>query len=467
MSLGRRTLLSLSAAVMEMCWLYGWAVFLMSALLRRPFPLAEAVAAFVFGAGVTRLTTGRGYRVAAVLAIQTGLCAPVVLYTLHGVHFSSYPLAGSLWLSDLVYGSRGLLGWTGVVMTFIWSLLFWIGGVTLAKRPKTYYAFCSRLDVGLAAFFCLFLTKMALAVKGGIRVDDPVTATLLFPFFLFALIALGVTRIGGHGVKGFLPGREGLGVVLIFASSAILIIGSMAFLLMSYLTAAARTAHIVLQNAAHSSTPFVEAVLRFIFQRGNIPRETGVPKGRSSAWDLGGPAKTAWWMDMVEKVIGWGMWGLFGALLAGIVALASYFIIRWLLSRTGRVRPAARPGKRLAAWILRLWRFMRRAAGALLPAGRRASDGRRAYGALLDWARVSRLSPAGGETPLEFGGRLRRHFPHLVPEIRAVVDTYNREIYGAQHPGGRGDRGLTKALTRLRNPLYWPLRLKVRYVFRK
>ena len=75
----------LLAICMEVSWLSAWATLGSAAMLGRPFALVEAAIALVGAVLVTRLSSGRGWLVLGVLALQAvGLlgAAALVLHAL-------------------------------------------------------------------------------------------------------------------------------------------------------------------------------------------------------------------------------------------------------------------------------------------------------------------------------------------------------------------------------------------------
>ena len=85
------------------------------------------------------------------------------------------------------------------------------------------------------------------------------------------------------------------------------------------------------------------------------------------------------------------------------------------------------------------------------------------YDALLKWGKRSGLYHRVSETPLEFAARLSRYFPHLNREINLIVDAFHEEVYAGSDLLGKRLKHAESALRRLRSPLYWPLRMKVRF----
>ena len=456
-----KPMLTFTGGAMEVCWLYGWALFVAMAVLHRPFPFLEAIAAFALGAYVTRLTRGRGLRVVSIIGAHAVCFACIAVWTVHAVHTHEYGLFGKAWLVELFGGHHGFVEWAGLGLTFLWTLLFWIGGVTMERRPKTYYAFCARLDIGLAAFFCLFLIRLVFLVRGNISIDHPALRFMIFPFFLCSLFALGITRMKGTGLKSFLPGYRGLGVILGFASLVLLFSGCVGLFLMSGMSTVTHAAYGSVRTAAGWSLPFIERALRILFSRGTI-RPEAAASSKGGGWAMVTWGKGSWWMEYVEKILGWGVWGIFGLIAAGIIGMAIVFAVRWLLARTES--SAKKPGRQkgLLLFLRRLWELISGLAEGVARLVRGCHRAAQVYGALVRWARRAGLSPAAGETPTEFGARLGYQFPRLGPEIERVIAGYNTEVYGQMLLTGDGIEGLGLAWRRLRSPVYWPVRVKVR-----
>ena len=456
-------LLTITGGAMEFCWLYGWATFMTIAVLHRPFPFLEAAAAFALGAYATRLTLGKGIRVVSVLGVHAAGFAAVAMGAAYAVHASGYGFFDPAWVKDIFGGDHGFVEWAAIVMTLIWALLFWVSGVATQRRPKTYYGFCARLDIGLAALFCLYLVKLLFLVRGNISIEHPALRFMVFPFFLCSLFALGMTRMEGTGFKSFLPGYRGVGVILGFASTVLLLSGCVGLFLMSGMRAAAHAAYGSIRSLAGWSLPFVERSLRILFSRGAIRPEAAAPS-KGIDWAMATWGKDSWWMEYVEKIMGWGVWGIFALMAAGTIGMAVIFTVKWLLTRTGG--SADRPGKPkgLLLYLRRLWeRLFGLAQGlARLVAGLHGAP--QVYGALVRWARRAGLSPATGETPSEFGARLGRQFPRIGPDIECVVAGYNEEVYGQTPLAGDGLERLGQAWRRLRSPVHWPRRVKMRLV---
>lgn len=434
-----------------MCWLYGWAAFSMTAIVRLPFSFPGAIGAFALAAILTSFSRGKGWRIIQVAGLQAlGFgCAVLVLdYT------------GQL--MEIFNSSLTPLEWINLILTLIWALVFWVGGATLATRPKAYFTICSRFDIGLTAFFCLFLAKLVMLTKGGMVIDDPASAVLIFPFFLLGLLAIGMVRVENRFSKSFLPGYRGIGVVASFAVAVILSAGSLILFFLPALTLVAGTGHSVIKSGANLLLPVVERILRFMFMgRGTRPDPSGSsPEGYTWDWFV---SAGSWWMEMLEKVIGWGIKGVVVLFLLFTLGILIFYVVKWLFSRTTLVYRDAEESSILMWWVrLRdaLVLFYRRILH-IFKAYHRAVE---LYNQLLNWGYRGGLPRFVSETPLEFGARLNHHFPRLKREIDLIVSAFNEEVYGEANLPMEQFAQARSALNILRSPLNWPLRLKIRFL---
>ena len=105
MSNDRGALLSLAHIGMELSWLYALATFLMTAIVKKPFPLPEAIGTFILAAALSRLVRGVGLRVISILGFQIMgflLAASRIVYTFN---YRAYPYFDNGWLRELVEGA--------------------------------------------------------------------------------------------------------------------------------------------------------------------------------------------------------------------------------------------------------------------------------------------------------------------------------------------------------------------------
>lgn len=412
----------------------------MISIVQRPFPLLEAIGTFLLAAAFGRVVRGMGLRVISILGLHIIgflLAAARIVYTFN---YRAYPYFGKGWLLEFSGKARDPLEWLILIIILIFALVFWLAGVALSRRSTTYLSICIRFDYGVTAFFCLFILKTLLLVKGGIEVRDPAPALLLFPFFIFSLLAIGLARNRGSTRRHFLAGYQGVGILLSFTAVVLAFTAGLVLFFMTYLSAAAEAGNRVLKSAAGPLIPILERVLLFLF--GNLPQEElffpATGQGEAEYITLG---ESGWFSEPVQKILGGGVLGL--ALLMGLFlcAVGVWYLLRWLLSRTSK----ADLGMGFK-WAVRRWKGCR--------------DEVQLYRALLMWGRRSGLPHLLSETPAEYGSRLKKQFPSLTGEIGGIVEAFNLEVYGEVT---LDDEQMTLAKLswkKLRSPRHWPARFK-------
>jgi hypothetical protein len=444
---------------MELSWFLGWAMFLSLMTMHRPFPFFETIIAFGLASFVTQLSTGKGWRIASVLGIQILALMCAAWLMIHGIYYSIDSLLDSHWLAVFFNGSRGVSEWLILSLNLFLIVILWIGGVTLVRRPKGYSSACNRFDLGLAAFFALFIIKLIARSKGEPMVEDTLSLLFAFPFFLFGLLSIGMVRMRGAASKVFLPGYRGIGVIASFVAVVLLATGGLLLFFLPGLTAAAQMGYRALTVIGRPLVPVLIAVLRFVFgPRDNHPAAVEAQSSLLADWDKIAPHTAhGWWMELLEKVLGWGLWGLMLLALLIVSVVALFYTLKWLLSRTeGSGNQTQSIRLRFAA----LWAFL---AGTFRKISRGVRGYQKAaelYGALLGWADRSGFPHDRGETPLEFGMRLNARFPALKPPIELIIGAYNREVYGETVLGGAPLAAANSAWRFLRSPFRWPARFK-------
>ena len=445
---------------MELSWLCAWATFATIATMHRPFPLFEATLAFAGAFALTRLSTDKGWLVLSVLGVQAAglICTAAVI--LHAVYSPASPFLDRSWILTLFHTTVRLpVEWLTFFLILLWAILFWGGGVSLARRPVEHAAVCSRFDAGAIALFLLFLVRWE-AAACGVAVDDPFSHLFLFPFFMSGLVAIGMTRLGGDGDRRFLAGARGIGIFLTFAAGILLFASILSLFLLPYLTLAAQAGLFVLKGTAVALSPFVVAVLRFLFAP-RFPRpDPGTNVHYSILRNAVPPEQHGtWWIVLIEKLLAWGAGGLLiaaGILLLGVVTFLAF---RFLFSRTASA--AGQRGAPGSIWLRLAW-FQRLCTLLLeIVKGTRRQQARDFYGALLAWARRSGHPRLAAETPTEFGARMRDRFSRLEPQIGLIVDAFNRESYGEMRLDTQEITDLGSAWRRLRSPRYWPARARL------
>jgi hypothetical protein len=458
----RRFFLFLARAGMELCWISAWANLLTPLILQRPFPLPDAAASFMFAVILTHLSSGRGWRIIAVLGIQSLGFALSGLRILYLFESSVHSFFDWRWIGDSFATSRAPQDWLVLSYLVFWALVLWTGGFCLARRSSAYLSVCSRFDLGLGAFFLLFLTKMILSFKGGVNVTDFLSEYFTLSFFLFGLLGIAWARDRAAEKKEFLPGYEGIGMVLIFTVVVIVFGAGVVLFFMPYLNTAAETGYSALRIVARPVGSIFVAVMRFLYFRNSNRAEESPARGDKGLGELTLPAGEGEGAGIWEKVIGMGLFSLMGLAVVAVTGYAAYCLFRWLFSRTSGDRERAGRRPFFLDWIREFLYLFRRVWKRILTAGREREGSVRFLRKLFGWGRRSGLPHRVQQTPLEYGSLLKERFPGLKREIEQIVESFNREVYGGP-AWCKDDMAIAAAAWRkLRHPRHWPVRIRKR-----
>lgn len=459
-------LLSLASGGMEICWVYAWASFTVVAIVGRALPFPQIVAVFLFSAILTSLSRGHGWRIVNLAGIHLVGCVCSVIAVLHGFYYASYPLFGTEWITSFFTTTRTPVEWFHLILMHIWVGLFWYGGAAFAYREKNYTVICPRFDIGLAAFFVLFLVKLALRVKGGIIPDDQVSFKLVYPYLLLALTAIGLSRVGHEGSRDFLPGHGGLGMFMSGVSVVLLFASSLILFFIPSLTQVAEVGQRALKSTALWMLPLFADVIRFIFMGGKIrpePLSGSSPKGADGS---GFSIFTGWWSETLDKILRWGLEIVVVTFSILIAVVLAYLAFRWLFSRTTLSPPLTEQRNASRFWFIRLGALIFSFWRAVKNVSRGYTKASELYSVLSEWGRRSGLPRMETQTPLEFGARLTSQFPTLHGEISSIISAFNVEAYGKTMVTDEQFMDALAAWRIVRKPVYWPRRFKTRFITR-
>jgi hypothetical protein len=458
---GNQALLLLACGMMDLSWFYAWATFLTTAVLQHTFPFPEAVGSFVLAAALTLFSAGRGLRVIKIMALQALFFVPVLLSVLHIFSTWSYSLTHQAWLTSPFYNATASQDWLTFMLLILWVFPFWGGGMRLAWRTLDYDTICSRFDRGLVAFFALLLFKFMLTVKGNISIEAPVFEYLIFAFFIFSLLAIGLARNRTTtAVRDFIPGYQGIGVIFSFTVVVLLFCGGLTFFCLPYLTMAAEKSYAILKDAAQPFGSLFMIIIHFIFGKqddwtGDTPEKppTNIPKLDSSG-------QHSWWMEFFGRILAWGVWILLGLVLLLILSVSLYFFVQWLFSKTDLAVDKALPSHPFTQWMEKLRLFLLECWKKIMRSIKGYRGAVPIYGALQKWGRRSGLTPFISETPAEYGLRLQSRFPLLKQEIALIIESFHAEVYGGITLTYRQLTMASAAWFKMRSPRHWPRRLK-------
>jgi len=451
-----KILMSLCGVGAQLSWLYAWASFVLFSFFQRIYPLPQAIGIFSLAALLAHLCRRRRWRVIQVIGIHLAGCAAAGLWVVHGFYYRPAPWWRRDWLSDFFDRPREQLEWFLLFLVLGSTMVFWAAGIRFAHRAKSYTAACSRFDRGIVAFFSLFLVKLTLQTRMGVEFHDSMSFLMVFPFFIFSLMEIGLVRSqGSDQQKAYLSGYYAVGVLASFTIGALIIGSAVVLFFLPYLKMASVAGYGLIQKAAGPLEPIVAAVIRFIF--GHADWDSTIVDFTPSP-DAAEPVVTGPWMLMLQKVMMWGGWTLLisiGTLIAGVVLWYAY---RWLfLKRVGS-------GQTGEPWRLLSWwnqiKALLIACGMWLFSANAKRTALQFYAALGRWGRFSGFEQEPNETPLEYGRRLSQQFPQLKTEIMLIIEMLQREVYGEISLRSQQIRRIRRAWKTLHSPAKWPTRLK-------
>ncbi|MBN1848889.1 MAG: DUF4129 domain-containing protein [Deltaproteobacteria bacterium] len=445
---------------MELSWLYAWANFALIAIWGRPFSLPAAMGTFLLAALLTVVVEGRGWRIIVIFAAQlTGfvIATSGIVYTFTE---QNYPYFGFEWVTMFFTQPRTPIEWIILGIIFCFAILFWVSGITLVRRPDTYFKICNRADLGMAAFLGLFLLKFLLRYKGGIHIRDPISELSIFPFFIFSLMAISIANSGSGVQKDFLSGFRGIGLSLTFSVIVLGFGAALVFLFLPYLTMAAEVGYGVLKITLSPLGPIMISILRFMFSPRRSITDTRSQSSGGDELNFGHLPEESWWTVLIGKIFSWSLIGMVMLVALIVCLIGLWYLLRWLLSKSAISRNKQKnPFPWLALFkrfrdtlrLLRQW-FAGKIKGY--------ENGAQLFGAVMRWGRRSGLPRFDSETPLEYAFRLKNNFPFLKKEIQTIVAALNQELYAEKALKMEEFRIARMAWRKLSSPRYWPVRFK-------
>ena len=449
-----RRLLLLARGGMEFSWLYAWAAFFMLIFAQRPFPLPEALGTFGLAGILTEWGRGKGWRIVQLVALQFCGLLLAVLQTLHAFYHPSDALWNWQWLPGFFHTPKSALEGFVLLILLAWIPAFWGVGMMIVRKPAAYTTISTRFDLGIMAFLVVLLLKIPLQRE--LNLDMSLLEYLIFPFFLFSLLAFSLARNRNDAQKDFLAGYRGVGVILSFTITILLGGAGLVALFLPYMTLAAESAYGLLKAGTIPLLPYLENFLRFIFGAAHFP-VAPPPSSTGGQADFSAIGAAPGWLDgfgSLMKILFWGVGALAAVLL---LVMAIKLLWPWLMSRTALNDAEKEKGQGI--WR-KLWRIFMLCCEML---ERQFSEYRRAaqlYAALLRWGRYSGAPHRVYESPLEFGARLKHNFPKVSKEIDMIINAFHQETYAERELDPQQLAAAQQALRTLRHPLFWGHRLK-------
>ena len=440
----------------QLSWLYAWTAFVLFSFFQRLYPLPETIGIFCLAAFLALVCRRRGWRVIQVIGIHLAGCAAAGLWVVYGFYYHPEPWWNRGWLTDFFSRSRDQLEWFLLFLVLVSTIVFWAAGIRFVLRRRTYTSACSGFDCGLIAFFSLFLVKLILQTRMGVEFHDSMALLMIFPFFIFSLMEMGLARSQGHGQqKTYVAGYYAVGVLASFTIGALIIGTAAVMFFLPYLKMASVVGYDLVQKAASPLGPIVIAVIRFIFGHADLDATVSdfAPSLGTEEPVVAGP-----WMLMVQKVMMWGGGTLLIVMGTVTACVVLWYAYRWLFLKRVGAEQIGDPWS-LLSWWKQIKAFLMTCCLWILRTNTKCT-GLQFYAALRRWGQYSGFRQNRNETPMEYGRRLSRQFPQSETEITLIIEMLHREVYGETSLHSQQIKRTRQAWKKLHSPAKWPMRIK-------
>jgi hypothetical protein len=455
-----RLLQGLSAAGMELCWLYAAVVFFYRINDLPLFPATGAVVLFAAAIAPGTIVRGRGWAVYQVGLLYLAFALPALLVAIHA--FGRWtgleqPLTDPAWIRTFLNAAVGG-DWIVVVLVLVSGGMFWWSGIGLFRRSRSGDSVTRRFDLGVGILSAVVLLDAA------VRFSFPELIPLMISFFLFAAVAISTARAGGSGSRYFAAGHRGIGIAFSLAP-ALIILGLALLPLLPLFKQAALAGYTVVRAIAGWLKPLIVAILRFLF--GHYSRQpVDQPPAVQTAREIQQYEPSVLIPPLLAFILKWVAIVVFASVLAFFVGFTLWRLFLFLTSRTPGGRPPRERslGIHLLRWLRQMASALARVLASLFRRLRRGSlrrpSAQQAFAKLTRWGARSGVFRRVGETPLEYGRRLGSRFLELDAAINAIVYSFNESFYG-RRPTQAGS-ALGRSCRILGAPRFWPVRLRSR-----
>jgi hypothetical protein len=362
------------------------------------------------------------------------------------------------WLQTL----KGLpppFGWVRIAVVGLWGVCLCVGGFRLVSRPVDTDTVSAHFDLGLVAFFALLLVQSFISMQVGGENIDGATRYLMISFVAFGVLGVGLSQSRTMTRKHYRMGFRAVGVLLTFSAVALLLGTGLISLFFPYLTEAARIGYGEMKAAAGHAEPYLIAILRLVFGPRHVTRPAGASAGAGGMIsEVSDPTQWSAWVERIVTFMAWGLLGLLGLAALVVFAVALWYFVGWLFSRTDRKTEEEPMEGKVSWWSIFRWFF------GVLHLGQRV--GRwgpiQLFCFLMVWGNRSGLPHRPYETPYEYVARLNARFPRFKRDFERIVELLNRHVYGEMDPRPVQLRDGQAARRRLSSPFRWTTRLRSR-----
>lgn len=344
----------------------------------------------------------------------------------------------------------------GEAITFISMLIvgavFWLRAAWIEAKKADHEFYANRFDEGIALFLAAFLMVAIL------RVEAPLPGRLVIPYFIFGMLALGLSKSESAQRGGLKPLTRR--AMVISATLVFVLTAAALLLVVPALTEPARRAAESLKSASLSLLKLIESFLTWLFRAGP-PRFAAQADGGGQI--LNAPPVEADGASPFSTILMWAFLGIAGIFVAILFGYLMIGLFRFLASRTKKPVDD-RKGLSIIDW-LKAFRGSMMAALSRLTVffARMAEDARRRRGhspALAAYARLMAMGRAAGiprtrcESPREYARRLAASCPVSAGQAAFIVEAVEKEAYGGLAGDGPTNALLKQIRAGLKRPAF-------------
>jgi hypothetical protein len=445
-----------------MSWLYACVSFTTLGFTGQTLPFTYSLACFALAALVTRFSSRWALRNYAVLVLHLASFTVVLAISVHHVSYPFHGILSATWVRA-VWGHHPGRELAQLILLACSVAAYWVAGRSLGRAKMGHNDVCSRFDIGLAVFFCLFLFE--LTIPGGSEIRGTSAMYSLFSFLLLSILSIGVS-LSASGASRHYYSRHGLAgaVTSLLATIVLFAISAMLFFLPAFERAAHFSYQVFGSGASVIGTGLVNMV-KFLARLRRVPPPLP-PQGDPGSIHYSA-APTTWLGRVLWHATRWGLEAGVVLAAAAIAFLLAFLIVRWLLKRAGTAAGnTGDPGGR-ASWLSLLGRFLLSLCAFIRRRPAKRPDARLLYRRLLRWGARGGLVCRAADTPAQFSQRLSASYPDTGEKISSIVDPFVRAVYGDIPPEEAELACASSALRALKSPRYWPRRLKTRFTVRR
>ncbi len=449
----------LFGAGMDLCWLQAVAAFVLHALFDYRVPILFLLAIYGCGILTNRFCYSRRRLRLQVFLLKVILFSAAFLVATQFFLFRYNDNDLSSQLSRMLGPHDPFLEWSLALLILVMAGITWRRSTIHVLQPPSPENVYLRLDLGIAVFFSLLVIRLMVFGRFNVTILYPDLKYLFFPFFLFALLTIGLMWHDGRGRRQYASGFGRMGVILSFG--AVMVSGGlgMVALFHSQMTASARVLSGILKKAG---PPLESAVIwlgRILWSsRRNDVRPPPSPlKDQGSFAEVARNTVETGWLTSVLK---WGTMALLAMTLLFLFYLLLRYLLKYLTTRTDSKHLRQFRVFDFPQWVKRLMAFVARILSRIPAPLKRVNSAEGLFTALMSWGRRSGIPHKRTDTPMEYGARLTAAFPGLRAEIETIIRLLYMETYGQlaldhlQIATGRS------AKRRLAHPVFWKDRIK-------